>query len=156
MAKIRYVHGDDKMLNDVRGMWEALNLYHCERSAHFKKHYLEMTFQKRKYQLKKKTVLGAMSVDIAVDESTGQSIGYIISSVNSEKTGEIESVYVEESYRRMGIGSELMKTALAWMDEKCAITKQVEVSVGNESAWAFYGQFGFLPRKTLLKQVKKP
>jgi diamine N-acetyltransferase len=156
MVEIRYVHGDDRMLNEVRGMWEALNLYHCERSAHFKEHYLGMTFQKRKYQLKKKTVGGVMCVDIAVDESTGHSVGYIVSSVNSEKSGEIESVYVEESYRHMGIGSELMKTALAWMDENNAVTKQVEVSVGNDAAWAFYGRFGFLPRKTLLKQVKKP
>jgi hypothetical protein len=36
------------------------------------------------------------------------------------------------------------------------VEKVVEVSVGNESAWGFYGRYGFLPRKTLLKQVKKP
>jgi diamine N-acetyltransferase len=55
----------------------------------------------------------------------------------------------------MNIGETLVEDALAWMDECGAVEKVVEVSVGNESVWAFYGRFGFLPRKTLLKQVKK-
>jgi hypothetical protein len=40
------------------------------------------------------------------------------------------------------------------MDQKGSVEKIVEVSYGNEVAWKFYGQFGFLPRKTVLKQVK--
>jgi diamine N-acetyltransferase len=154
--KIQYSHGDQKLLDQVRAMWEELNRYHCERSEHFKEHYLGMTWQKRKYALKKKASGGVLSVEIAVDESAGRQVGYVISSVNKEKTGEVESIYVKSPYRGMGIGDQLMRRALKWMDQNGVVTKQVEVSVGNEVAWGFYGRYGFLPRKTLLKQVKKP
>jgi ribosomal protein S18 acetylase RimI-like enzyme len=153
--KIKYVHGDQAMLNEVKEMWEELNLYHCDRSEHFKSHYRAMTFAKRKATLLKKAECGEMRVDMAVDEATGKSLGYIVSTVGSDNVGEIQSVYVDAAYRRMGIGATLMRKALSWMEEKAVSEKVVEVSVGNETAWGFYGQFGFKPRLTLLKQVEE-
>jgi ribosomal protein S18 acetylase RimI-like enzyme len=153
--RIKYLSGDQKMLDQVRAMWEELNRYHCDRSQHFKEHYLAMTWQKRKYTLLKKAVDGAMQVEIAVEEPSDCKVGYVVSTVNSEKTGELESIYIKEAYRGLGIGDQLMRDALDWMDQNGVISKQVEVSVGNEVAWGFYGGYGFLPRKTLLKQVKK-
>ncbi len=41
------------------------------------------------------------------------------------------------------------------MDKKGAESKIVEVAAGNEQAFSFYRQFGFVPRETVLKQVKK-
>jgi hypothetical protein len=40
------------------------------------------------------------------------------------------------------------------MDKECAASKIVEVGDGNEQAFGFYARYGFLPRKTVLKQVK--
>jgi len=142
------------MLDQVRAMWEELNRYHCGCSQHFKEHYLGMTWQKRKYTLLKKMVGGEMHVEIAIDELTGRGVGYAVSTLNAQMAGEVESIYVEGAYRRMGVGKTLMKDSLDWMDHRGAATKQVEVSVGNEVAWGFYGRFGFKPRKTLLLQVK--
>jgi ribosomal protein S18 acetylase RimI-like enzyme len=153
-STITYIHGNQNMLDDIKALWEKLNRYHCERSAYFKQHYLGMTFENRKADLLKKAEGGEMRVDVAIDEATGLSIAYIVSTLNSGKEGEIDSVYVEEPYRRMSVGGRLMQNALAWMDERGAVAKNVEVSFGNESAWGFYGRFGFLPRKTTLKQVK--
>jgi ribosomal protein S18 acetylase RimI-like enzyme len=152
---IKYIHGDQTLLNDVRGMWEALNRYHCDRSEHFKQHYRTMTFEKRKAALLKKAEGGEMCVDIAVDEVTEKGVGYIVSTVDPDRVGEIQSVYIEAAYRRMGVGGALMRNALNWMDQKGVTEKLVEVSYGNEAAWGFYGRFGFIPRLTLLKQVKK-
>jgi diamine N-acetyltransferase len=153
-AKLKYLHGNQSLLDDIKDLWEALNLHNCNRSEHFKSHYQNMTFNKRKADLIRKATGGEMRVDMAVDEATGKPVGYIISSVNNEKIGEIESVYVNEHYRRMGVGGKLITRALVWMDQKGAAEKIVEVSYGNEVTWKFYGQFGFLPRKTVLKQVK--
>jgi diamine N-acetyltransferase len=153
--KIKYIHGDQTRLDDVKEMWEQLNQYHCDRSEHFKPHYRAMTFAKRKAVLLRKAEGGELRVDIAVDESTGKAVGYIVSTVGSDNVGEIQSVYVDSAYRHMGIGGALMRAALSWMEEKAVSEKVVEVSVGNETAWEFYGQFGFKPRLTLLKQVKK-
>lgn len=97
-----------------------------------------------------------MRVDIAVAEGTGEGVGYIVTTINAEHVGELQSVYVEAAYRRMGVGGTLMQKAMAWMDQQGAVEKVVEVSYGNEGAWGFYDRFGFMPRLTLLKQVKKP
>jgi len=153
--KIYYSNGDQTMLNEVRSLWEELNQYHCEHSEHFKEHYLNMTWQKRRYTLLKRATGGALYVEIARDEMTGRQVGYVVASLNVDKTGEIESIYVQTPYRGLGIGDKLMSDSLVWMEQNGVNEKQVEVSVGNEVAWGFYGRFGFMPRKTLLKQVKK-
>ncbi len=114
-----------------------------------------MTWQKRRYTLIKRATGGAIFVEIAQEESNGRQIGYIVASVNIEKTGEVESIYVQAPFRGRGIGDRFMRDALAWMEQSGAKKKQVEVSVGNEERWGFYARYGFMPRKTLLKQVKK-
>lgn len=153
--KIRYVHSDKSGLDDIKLLWQALNNFNLNNSVNFKEHYLSMTFEKRKADLLKKATFGEMRVDMAIDEFAQMVVGYIVSTVNSENTGEIESVFVSEAYRGQGIGDKLMKNTLEWMEQKGAVAKIVEVSVGNEQAWNFYSKYGFLPRKMVLNQIKK-
>jgi ribosomal protein S18 acetylase RimI-like enzyme len=153
--KIKYTHGGKEVLDEIQPLWETLNQYHCQRSVFFKEYYLSMTFEKRKADLLKKYLGGELRVELAVDEELGQPVGYVVSSVNSQKIGEVDSIFVSDAYRSMGIGGLLMKNALSWMDKCGVLEKVVEVSVGNEGAFGFYGRYGFLPRKTVLKQTKK-
>jgi ribosomal protein S18 acetylase RimI-like enzyme len=53
------------------------------------------------------------------------------------------------------LGGSLMKKALSWMGQIGALEKVVEVSSGNEAAFGFYRRYGFLPRKTVLKQARE-
>lgn len=85
--QIRYVHGDQTLLDEIKEMWEALNRYHCERSTHFKRHYRGMTFEKRKAVLLMKAEGGEMYIDIAIDEATGKGVGYVVSTVNGDNVG---------------------------------------------------------------------
>lgn len=152
---IKYVHGNQNMLDEIRALWEALNRCMYERSTYFKQHFAGMNFQKRKAELLEKATCGLLRVDLAVDEATGKTIGYLVSSLDSNKTGTVESIFINEEYRGIGIGDSLMRKVLAWMDQNGAETKVLEVTVGNEQAYGFYGRYGFLPRQTLLKQVTK-
>ena len=102
--KMKYVHGDQTMLNEVKEMWEKLNLYHCDRSEHFKPHYRAMTFAKRKATLLRKAEGGELRVDIAVDEAMRKSVGYIVSTICSDNVGEIQSVYVDAAPPTVGWG----------------------------------------------------
>ena len=142
------------MLDKIKLLWEELNEHHCQHSPNFKDHYNQMTFEKRKSDLLKKSLSGKMRVDLAVNEASECTVGYCVSSFNGEKTGEIESIFVDVAYRGFGIGDSLMKKTLGWMEQEGAVAKIVEVGVGNESAFSFYSRYGFLPRKTVLKQVK--
>jgi diamine N-acetyltransferase len=153
--KIRYNHGDDALLEQIKYLWEELNQHHYQCSPNFKDHYKQMTFEKRKFDLLKKSASGEMRVDLAVDEASGCIVGYCVSSINTEKTGEIESIFVDVAYRGLKIGDSLIRNALSWMDNEGALAKIVEVGDGNEQAFGFYARYGFLPRKTVLKQLKK-
>jgi ribosomal protein S18 acetylase RimI-like enzyme len=153
--KIKYVCGNEALLDSIRLLWQSLNQNHLDLSPHFKQDYVEMNFEKRKASLLKKAESAELRVDIAVDAITRQNVGYCISSIDEEKTGEIESIFVASNYRGWGIGDSLMRTVLTWMDEKGTLAKIVEVAAGNEQAFSFYNRYGFFTRKTVLKQIMK-
>jgi ribosomal protein S18 acetylase RimI-like enzyme len=151
--KIEYVCGNETLLDGIRLLWQSLNQYHLDLSPCFKRDYVEMNFKNRKAYWLKKTVGADLRVDIAVDSTTGQNVGYCLSSIDESKTGEIESLSVAFDYRCFGIGDSLMRTVLAWMNEKRTVAKIVEVAAGNERAFSFYNRYGFFTRKTVLKQI---
>ena len=153
--KIKYTITDQTELDQIKALWEGLNRCMGERSTYFKQHFAAMTWAKRKSDLLEKAAKGVMRIDLAVDEAAGQTVGYLVSSVNTKKMGEIESIFVCEAYRGLGIGDQLMKNALAWMDQNGSVEKTVEASVGNEQVFGFYGRYEFLPRLIQLKQLKK-
>lgn len=153
MNNIRYISGDEGLLDDVKELWEGLNEHHLANTKHFAGHYSSFTYQSRKDCFVKKAQKGALRVDIAIDEEEQERIGYCISSVDEEKIAEIESLYVLESHRTLGVGKVLVKKALDWMDELGAVKKVVTVASGNENAFGFYEKFGFYPRKTVLEQL---
>jgi diamine N-acetyltransferase len=71
-----------------------------------------------------------------------------------QQTGEIESVFVRERYRAMGVGSTLVASALAWLDEHGSVRNRVSVADGNEDVFAFYRKFHFYRRMTVLEQKR--
>lgn len=154
MATIEYLVGDKKVLDEVKELWEGLNAHHRVNSKHYADFYSSFTFEARKADLLKKTQNGNLRVEIAIDKEIGQNVGYCISSIDEGKIGEIESIYILNDYRGMGIGDRLMKNALDWMDEMGAIKRVVTVATGNEQAFGFYEKFGFYPRRTVLEQAE--
>ncbi len=146
MSGIMYVETDANGLDLIRPLWEGLNQHHLVRSPNFRQHYEQMNFETRKRDLLKKEKL---HVILAADGT--RSIGYCVCTISGEGDGEIDSIYVEDGYRRSGIGEELMNRALAWLDAGGAKKKIVAVATGNEAAIPFYESFGFVPRMTVLQ-----
>jgi ribosomal protein S18 acetylase RimI-like enzyme len=96
-----------------------------------------------------------LCIDLAFDlENSNRYVGYCVSSLSQEKTGEIESIFVDEIYRSCGIGSALVTRALVWLDENGSTRNRISVSEGNEPVWNFYKKFKFYPRMTVLEQKK--
>lgn len=81
-------------------------------------------------------------------------VGYCVAVINSRGHAKIESMYVDESFRRRGVGSSLVKRMLNWFGRKKVKSASVNVAVGNESAFKFYEQWGFYPRVTSLVRKK--
>ncbi len=97
---ITYVFGNEELLDQIAPLWTLLNKLHLHLSKHFKEHYQMMTFEKRKTQLHQKSKGGKIHIDIAQDTTTNQDVGYVISTLNIQGTGEIDSVFVNSTEAR--------------------------------------------------------
>jgi GNAT superfamily N-acetyltransferase len=155
MPPIEYQVRDIRDIDIIRPLWIQLNEYMCTRATTFRDHFKQMTFDKRKAYFVKTAAAGCLRLDLAFDpQGQGRYIGYCVSSFSVEKTGEIESIFVEDSYRSGGIGSALMTKTLAWLDENGSVRNRVSASDGNEGVREFYKKFGFYPRLTVLEQKR--
>jgi ribosomal protein S18 acetylase RimI-like enzyme len=154
MVRLTYVSGNARLIERVAPLWEELNKQHLSLSPYFKDYYRTLKFEVRKQAILQRAIGGAVRVDLALDASESV-IGYCVSSIDRWLTGEIDSIFVSPSCRGQGIGTTLMEKALEWLNSKGSKKNIVSVAVGNEQAYVFYSQFGFLPRRTLLEQKKR-
>lgn len=154
MAPIQYRVTDVGEIALIRELWNELNAYHRERAGVFREYYNQTSFDNRKEYFEKLAANGLFRLILASDREDGLIIGYIVSSLSAEQTGEIESVFVTGRYRGMGVGSVLVTMALAWLDEHGSVRNRVSVADGNEEALDFYRKFDFYPRMTVLEQKK--
>lgn len=149
---IRYFDGDESMLPVIKPLWEGLNAHHQARSPYFKEEYGIFTFEIRLAFFAEKAIHSTLHVHCAADADSDQLVGYCVSSLEANGTGELESLFVHEDYRKCGVADCLVRSALAWMDQNGAREKKVMVAAGNEEAFGFYSRYGFFPRMTILKQ----
>jgi ribosomal protein S18 acetylase RimI-like enzyme len=147
-----YISAGPEGLDEIQMLWEKLNLLHSTLSSHFGDLALQRTFDARRNELQEKSITGWLRVDLARDRAAGQVVGYIVATLSQAAVGEIDSIFVEEAYRRNGVGESLMKRSLAWLDECGANMKSISVAVGNERVFGFYRKFGFYPITTTLMQ----
>lgn len=150
---ITYLSGGFEHLETIRPLWQALNRHHQSISPYFEHEFARFTFEQRVANLRQAYV----DQDIRMDTAwlVARPVAYIITGVGRAGVGEIESIYVDAEFRGQGIGDNLMKRALDWLQAQNPVSIEVKVAVGNEDAYPFYARYGFYPRLVTLKQ-KKP
>ncbi len=151
--KIEYVETNRQELDSIGFLWEKLREHHRVLWPYKNRTYPITTWDMRKKGLLEKTSKGDLRLDIAKDTNTGELIGYCICSVNEDKQGEIESIFVESNYRRFGIGDTFMKKSLNWMDSLSITKRIIGVGAGNEKVFPFYARYGFFPGVTILRNL---
>ncbi len=152
MQPIEYRQTNIAGIELIRPLWIQLNRHHHTNARAFRDIYARWTFDDRKAYFVKISERGSLRIDLAFDPEPGLYAGYCVSSLSEDRAGEIESFYVEETYRSLGIGTNLMTRALAWLNNNGSIRNRVSVADGNEDAFPFYRKFGFYPRMTVLEQ----
>ena len=126
----------------IKPLWEQLNSIHLDKSIYFKKKFKNHTFDKRMESIYKKAQKGIMKLDILLDNDTGNYIGYCLSSIE-DNLGEIESIYIENQYRKFRLGDKLMMNALTWFESNTITNIQINVVYANDEALPFYERYGF-------------
>ncbi len=155
MSTFIFKRGTINDLDLIKSLWEKLNQHHFELSDNFKSSIQNRTWDARKQVLvsKSKDIL----LDYVEDENHHLIIAYCFSTIDKdvEKTGEIDSLYVDKAYRNSGVGKILMDKAIAWLISKGTETQRLVVGTGNEDILSFYEQFHFYPRSIKLERVVK-
>lgn len=152
---ILLIEGKQELLGEVQELWQKLNMHHMENTQYFKKKYQENSFEKRKKPLLEKSATGDIQVLIAKDQATDTKAGYCISTVTAEGIGELDSIYVEKEYRRLGVGDMLMTASMKWLESKAPKEIVLTVAGGNEKALDFYKRYGFYTTATKLAKVNE-
>ncbi len=138
--------GGPEMLPELRPLWEDLNRHHARVAPGLAAHFAAVTFEARIALLQDRPQLW---VEL-VRDSQGVPVAYAFSSVDVHGRGELESIYVAPAHRGRGLGRQLARRQLAWLQERGARPIRVTVAVGNEAAQPFYRSLGFETRATVL------
>ena len=120
---------------------------HLEDSHYFKDHYRNNTFEKRSekfLEIEDKNI----HIEIIVDDDIPA--GYCISTID-KSAGEIDSIFIEEKYRKYKLGTKLLENSIRWLKENNCIKISVAVAEGHESVLGFYEKAGFYPRLIYLQ-----
>jgi ribosomal protein S18 acetylase RimI-like enzyme len=155
MDRYEIKQGTSDNLDLIKPLWEKLNQVHFNLSHHFRNRFQEMTWDKRKRTLlqKSKNIL----FEYVIEKNDNRIIGYCISTIEKEDNtvGEIDSIYIDESYRKSGLGKQLVDRAIVWLNANNIETQKLLVAVGNEQVLDFYKQFDFFPLHIVLQRIKK-
>jgi GNAT superfamily N-acetyltransferase len=146
-----YMTGGVALLDRVEPIWLSLREHHIQCSPFFSSELANSEFAERRKELLKKANCGTLHVVIARQQHND--IGYIICSCVEDK-GEIDSLFVIASQRGKGIGAELTRRGLAWLDSIHASSIYVNVVFGNDDALKLYSRWGIYPRSINLYRKK--
>ncbi len=99
----------------------------------------------------KKRISGETGVCFVAEEG-GRLVGYATGHVESEIDStdtilrcELDNIYVEDAYRRSGVGRHLVSELDNWCKERGAKNMLVIAYAGNLDAIQFYESYGFKP-----------
>ena len=149
MDNFEFINGGIEILDIVQLLWEKLNKQHGNLSTYFQHQFRENNFENRKSKFVSKSTI-AINVDLI--KRNELYIGYCISTINSDSVGEIDSLFIEEEYRKLGLGDKLITRALEWLNSNNVKSKIIAVAEGNEAVLEFYKKYNFNKRIVILQE----
>ena len=147
MSSIKIQQLNREELPKIKPLWQELNTHHGELSTHFKKHFTSYTFEKRIAKL-----VGKEQLAIFIAQDNDVSVGYCIATAEQDN-GEVDSLYIKQTYRGQKIGEKLMAQSLDWLKAQGCTQIHIVVAAGNKSVLDFYRQFGFEERFVVMQNV---
>lgn len=88
-----------------------------------------------------------------LDKDIGNYIGYCLCSIE-DNIGDIESIFIENQYRKLKLGDKLMRSALNWFELNAVTDIEINVVYANDEALPFYERYGFHIGNYILKRIQ--
>ncbi|MBU3143839.1 GNAT family N-acetyltransferase [Clostridium sp. CF012] len=140
-----------KEIELIKPLWEQLNCVHFKKSIYFKSKFEKFTFDKRVKSIYEKAQTGTIKIDMLWNSETENYVGYCLSSIE-DNLGEIESIFIEDQYRKFRLGGKLMESSLSWFELNGITNIQIGVAYSNDEALPFYERYGFYIGNYILKR----
>ncbi|KFN02507.1 GNAT family N-acetyltransferase [Bacillus clarus] len=128
----------------IRNSLDKLHEYHNSKSKFFSGDYPRITFEERIEEYRRNSKYGEYRIELLIESETDNILGFCIA-YSKKVSGKIEVLFVDEKYRRNGLGLKLMNSAVEWFKEKQIYEIELTVVYGNEVV-SFYQKLGFYPR----------
>lgn len=132
----------------IRDPLDKLHEYHNSKSKYFSGDYPRITFEERIEEYKRNSKYGEYRIELLIDSETDNILGFCIA-YSKKISGKIEVLFVDEKYRRNGLGLKLMNSAVEWFKEQQIDEIELTVVYGNEAV-SFYQKLGFYPRSIIM------
>ena len=155
--QLTFVEGGADLLDRIEPLWKQQTALHAEKSLHFES-ITTASFLDRKSVFEQKARTGILLVVLAMvgpDEIAGYTVCSVceeLSDLGTCKMGEIDSMFISASYRRLGIGRKFLLRSMEWFEQNHAEKVIALVAVGNEEVLEFYRHAGLLPQAILLQR----
>lgn len=96
---------------------------------------------------------GKLHIQLVYTSNHHEPIGFCITSLSSDRIGEVEALYVLDKYQGNNLGTKLLQNSLQWLEANNVSEQKLIVAVGNEQIFSFYQKFDFHPGYTTLFRV---
>ncbi|QAS52490.1 GNAT family N-acetyltransferase [Halobacillus litoralis] len=137
----------------------AVEFLHTMDAGKSERRTLNERIKERKYWAADQFLARDPKQKLLFADMDGRIVGYILGTIDKESEakvyGYIRELFVDEFYRREGIGTELSDALLTWMDEQEVKSIQVGVKAQQSRVNDFIRAIGFIPVSTLYEYQKK-
>ncbi len=122
--QLTFVEGGADLLDRIEPLWKQQTALHAEKSLHFAESFITASFSDRKSVFEQKARTGALLVVLAMvgsDEIAGYTVCSVceeLSDLGTCKMGEIDSMFIPASYRRLGFGRKFLLRSMEWFQLK--------------------------------------
>ena len=107
--QLTFVEGGAEFLDRIEPLWKLQTVLHAKKSRHFAEHFTTANFSDRKRVFEQKARTGTLLVILAMvglDEIAGYTVCSVceeLSDLGACKVGEIDSMFILETHRRLGL-----------------------------------------------------
>ena len=150
MNSFHFQEGSLKLLDSCEHLWELFISNQTQNAGEMSAGIEEYIRSLKNGGLLNKTINGQIHVQLVNVNDNDEPIAFCITSITEDLVGEVEVLFVLESYQGNKLGGKLFEKALSWMEQKGAVEQKLFVAVGNEKVFDFYAKYNFFPGYTTL------
>lgn len=140
-------------LAQIEPLWQRLIDHLADQAEVFQSEFKTKTFATRMAPYLAKVKGGHHQIEV-VETTDAKWIAYCVSSVTNDRVGEVDSLFVDPTFRHHGIGDLLMEHAHAFFTTHHTVKNILSVSEGNADVMAFYRRHGYRLRYYVMEQPR--